>query len=151
MMRDGMWSFHLNHFFNVADALAMACFDFLAKTGNGNNTDRTRERCREFRLDGPAPRITRSGHRAHRRAVIAAIARNDFVAPGDKARHFMAFSLASEPPRVKNVFANPVTSESFLPSVPRGSVAKLGPAKQSSSTCFLIASSILDAGGRHSD
>jgi len=45
---------------------------------------------------------------------------------------FVRFSSAS----VKKAFARPVTSASFLPSWPRGSVAKPGPAKHSSSTCF---------------
>src|ERR1700676_2985869 len=85
---DGVWPFHLNNLFNVADTFAMARFDLLAKRAtitirveNSNNAGNSR-------LDGPAPRIARGGHRTHRGAMITAVPRDDFVAAGNEPRHF---------------------------------------------------------------
>ena len=66
----------------------MACFDFLSERAaitvgieDANDTWNTR-------LDGPTPWIARSGHRTHCRAVVGAVAGDDFFAARNEFGHF---------------------------------------------------------------
>src|SRR5438034_10174916 len=64
----------------MRNAFAMACFDFLSERAaitvgieDANDTWNTR-------LEGPTPWIARSGHRTHCRAVVGAVAGDEFFA-----------------------------------------------------------------------
>jgi hypothetical protein len=140
--RDVRGSFHLNHFFDVRNAFTMAGLQLLPERAAVTIRIKHPHNAGNARLDGQTARIARSGHPAHRRSMIRTVARDNFFASRHQLGHLHRVFVGFRAAQRENDLAGPVTSASFLPRSPRGSVAKLGPAKQSSSTCFLMASSI---------
>ena len=107
-------TFHLNDFFNVGDALAMAGFHFLAEGAAITVGIEDAHDSGNPRFDGPAARIAGGGHGAHGGTMVRTIAGDNFFAASEELGHFHGVFIGFGPAEGEECFGEAGDFGEFL-------------------------------------